>query len=270
MGHMDPEFELDSEEDEEFEYRPNLHAAKRRVRRATDHINEAVEVIREWAKELEGSEPLRMIVDKKQFEETSEGDGLDLTADWSGMRYPDTTALSIYAGECIYNLRAALDYLAFNLAWLDSGVEQHQTQFPIVEKQSSWKEQRKFRLRGVSDDHANQIRDAQPFEGADWARRLRDSSNADKHRLLVSVIPEWSSEFSFDEATAYPHPDDPSKLILGGSQVTVRLGFFDGSRFPEALKETTLEVAELLQGFNEAFGERDTISYRETAPEDES
>jgi hypothetical protein len=254
-----------ADEPEEMEYRPNLQTAKRRVKRATDHINEAVEVIRAWAADLEGAEPLRMMVDKEQFEQSAVGEELDLMADWSGMRYPDTTALSIYAGECIYNLRAALDYLVFNLAWLDSGQEQRHTQFPIVDKESNWKEQLRFRLPGVTDEHATLIREVQPFEGIEWTRRLRESSNVDKHRLLVSVTPQWSSEFSFDEATTRPHPADSSKLILGGD-VTVELGFIDGSRFPETLKTMTLEVATFLQQFNEAFGERDTFSYREVPP----
>jgi hypothetical protein len=44
---------------------------------------------------------------------------------------PSDSRWAIRFGECIYNLRAGLDYLVFALAHLDSGVEQADTQFPI-------------------------------------------------------------------------------------------------------------------------------------------
>jgi hypothetical protein len=41
--------------------------------------------------------------------------------------------IGILVGEICYNLRSALDYLIFELAKLDSGVEQRGTQFPIMD-----------------------------------------------------------------------------------------------------------------------------------------
>lgn len=219
-------------------FRPTLRPAKRRVKRATDHIHEAVEIIRDWTAAVAGTTPLLIAVDKDAFLDADlDEDELDVELDWSDAVQPDTGALSIFAGECICNLRAALDYLIYNLAWLDSANEVEQTQFPIVDKSSSWKQQRNYRLKGVNERHANAVREYQPFVGCDWTRRLRDYSNAEKHRTLVTVTPEWSSEFDFDKSQALPHPRDPSKLVLP-NEVVIRLtAFIDGARFPEALKE---------------------------------
>lgn len=247
---------------------PTLRPAKRRVKRATDHINEAVEVIRDWTKSVEGTTPLLVAVDREAFLGADlDEDELEVELDWSDAVQPDTGALSICAGECIYNLRAALDYLIYNLAWLDSGRQVDQTQFPIVDKSASWKQQRGNRLKGVNDDHAKTVSEYQPFSGCDWTRRLREYSNADKHRTLVHVTPEWNSEFNFEKDQAAPHPRDPSKLVLP-SEVVIRLTFFDGARFPETLKEMVLETAALLERFQGDFGERDRWSYREEAPPD--
>lgn len=249
-------------------FRPTLRPAKRRVKRATDHINEAVEIIRDWTKSVEGTTPLLVAVDKDAFLAADlDEDELDVEVDWSDAVQPDAGALSIYAGECIYNLRAALDYLIYNLAWLDNGTEVEQTQFPIVDKSAKWKQQRDYRLKGVNDAHAKSISEYQPFSGCDWTRRLRDYSNADKHRTLVTVAPEWSSEFDFVKSQALPHPRDPSKLVLP-SKVVIRLTFIDGARFPDALKEMVLETAALLERFQGDFGENDRWSYREEGPAD--
>jgi hypothetical protein len=42
-------------------------------------------------------------------------------------------SVPIRVGEVCYNFRSALDYLIFELAKLDSGVEQGGTQFPIMD-----------------------------------------------------------------------------------------------------------------------------------------
>jgi len=67
--------------------------------------------------------------------------------------------LGILVGEVIYNLRAALDYLIYELAFLDSFKIQEGTQFPIEDTKRRWQvaafgtKKRPARLVGISGRH---------------------------------------------------------------------------------------------------------------------
>ncbi len=123
----------------------------------------------------------------------------DLTGTFQGSSdVPPPHLLSILVGETIYNLRAALDYLIYELALLDSGRIRNNTQFPIEDPpkderdraawEKSWDDGRTHpRLNGVSDKHKATIRKFQPFERCEWTRTLRHLSNPDKHRRLIAV-----------------------------------------------------------------------------------
>src|SRR5262249_41682639 len=47
--------------------------------------------------------------------------------------------LSILVGETIYNLRSALDYLAYELVYLDGGKPKSDTNFPIIDTEKQWR-----------------------------------------------------------------------------------------------------------------------------------
>lgn len=107
--------------------------------------------------------------------------------------------IGITAGEIVYNLRAALDYLVFELAFHDSfntslDSINMRTQFPIEDTPEGFKgriDPIKRRggtidnaLTGVSPDHIAAIEALQPYKGVDWTKLLRDLSNEDKHRTI--------------------------------------------------------------------------------------
>jgi hypothetical protein len=94
---------------------------------------------------------------------------------------------SMLAGEIVYNLRAALDYLIYVLATNDSGTPQSGTQFLIEDTQQGFTSRSKRYLKGLTDEHVAIVRQFQPFKGCHWTGLLRDLSNPDKHRELVSV-----------------------------------------------------------------------------------
>jgi hypothetical protein len=101
---------------------------------------------------------------------------------------------SIIVGEVIYNLRAALDYLVFELARYDSGKVQDGTQFLVEDvrsdpanKNRGFIPRSKSCLKGVSSDHIDLIEKLQPYNGVDWTKTLRDISNPDKHRELIAM-----------------------------------------------------------------------------------
>jgi len=105
---------------------------------------------------------------------------------------------SILVGETIQALRRTLDYLIFELAFLDAGSEQDGTQFPIEgSKDVFWARRKRTKLpkgwtpalylTGVTNGHATAIEGYQPYKGADWSKALQDISNPDKHRRLIFV-----------------------------------------------------------------------------------
>jgi hypothetical protein len=111
--------------------------------------------------------------------------------------------LSILLGEICYNLRSALDYLVFELARLDSGSVQDNTQFPIDDTPKQFRSSKKRRLVGVSLNHIAAIERLQPYKGIKWSEILRTLSNPDKHRMLTPHQGMW---FTVDIMRAAPTP----------------------------------------------------------------
>lgn len=93
--------------------------------------------------------------------------------------------ISILLGETVYNLRAALDYLVFELARADSGSVQEHTQFLICDTQKQFAKERLRCLKTLSAAHVAAIEGLQPYNGVKWTGRLRQISNPDKHRQLT-------------------------------------------------------------------------------------
>lgn len=92
----------------------------------------------------------------------------------------------ILLGETCYNLRAAMDYLVFELARKDSGTIQKMTQFPICDSKERFRDVEGRFLTGVNTAHRTAIEALQPYSGCDWTPILRDISNPDKHCRLPS------------------------------------------------------------------------------------
>jgi len=95
--------------------------------------------------------------------------------------------LSVLIGEIIYNLRAALDYLVFDLAQFDSGKEQAGTQFPIDDSPEAFRSHQERFLKGVSPEHVARIERLEPYNNGYRTAMIRDISNPDKHRKLIAV-----------------------------------------------------------------------------------
>lgn len=170
---------------------PSLDGAYRRVHRALEHIESLAQHEGGIARHMS---PLRVLPDSETSELLPDG-GRQFTSQVIELPNlpPADPNWSILVGEAVYNLRAALDYLVFALAHLDSGSPQKQTQFPICRKPEEFLGQARRRLAGVNETHVQAIEALQPYacEGpdSDWLARLADLSNPDKHRHLVVTIP---------------------------------------------------------------------------------
>lgn len=164
-----------------------LDGAYARIDRTDTHIRELIRTIERFRKATENE----LIGQKKP-------DAMRLQlGERSRISFTSSTVLggvppdaAILTGETIYNLRAALDYLIFELARHDSGSEQQGTQFPIQATRDSkgrygFQRGNFNRLKGLSDPHIAAIEDLQPYAGCAWTKTLGDISNPDKHRKLT-------------------------------------------------------------------------------------
>lgn len=105
--------------------------------------------------------------------------------------------ISVLLGETIQALRRALDYLVYEIAFLDSGTVQDDTQFPMDHSQKRfWARLNRNRrgqgdhscyLIGVLPKHATVIERYQPYQGVEWTTSLARLANPDKHRRLTAV-----------------------------------------------------------------------------------
>lgn len=173
---------------------------------------------------------------------------------------PMPQQFSILVGEIIYNLRAALDYLIYELACFDSKQEVEKTQFPIENFPETFNRRicsveakgRNKYLRGVSSEHVTAIKRLQPFDGCQWTRWLRDISNPDKHRRLTVM----------DSPIVVGSEVSGTEALISDQSVNVKdifsfeVIFQDGTPVVETLEQFVFKVIETLDSFKPEFERR--------------
>jgi hypothetical protein len=98
----------------------------------------------------------------------------------------------VMLGDCVHNLRSALDHLICQVTMLDGGTldDCAKTQFPIASKsEAQFEAMANTQLAGLSKWHRAMVKRAQPYRAGDEAWKhplavLADLSNTDKHRVL--------------------------------------------------------------------------------------
>lgn len=143
---------------------------------------------------------------------------------FQGMHDARVFQAALRAGDFIYNLRAALDHLAWQLALLGGGWPSMEVCFPICEKDNA--RARGFIKRstvGIPDPAVTVIESFQPYHaGSDFRSthlwRLHKLWNIDKHRHLTphAIVPEW--QFKTNGVSAIEH-----RQIDGGVEYSVSL-----------------------------------------------
>jgi hypothetical protein len=128
---------------------------------------------------------------------------------------PDLARWGLLIGDCVQNLRAALDHVVYARAILESGQDpppdERRLQFPICDTTTHLAQQ-EWRIASLSQAYRERIYAAQPYEtGNDLAiaplRLLRDMNDADKHRLVTPALfqarsarVEWSAPAELPES----------------------------------------------------------------------
>ena len=176
------------------------------------------------------------------------------------------------AGHIVNDLRAALDYLVYQLALLDSKAVQSGTQFPICDTPAAFQsELKKGRLKGLCPAHVQAIEGCQPY-GWDgrWLKQVRELSNPDKHRHLNTALSEhWPPVPSISGAMTLRRNKKPHRLMPEASRlgvdwpltsqlkvemdISTGVAFTDGAPVIETLQILELRVRQLVDAFKPEF-----------------
>jgi len=100
---------------------------------------------------------------------------------------PVPDSLPILIGDCVHNLRAALDHLVWQLAIANNKTPNASNMFPICNTPQGFQAQlAKDRLQGVYPNARSAIEALQPYStGSETLQVISFLDNVDKHRTLV-------------------------------------------------------------------------------------
>lgn len=236
--------------------RPALRPAKLRTERAAHALASLSDLFARNRPDL----PVEVTVDRASVEQGSPvAPRVNFEAIQNLMGYE---ARVVY-GECLYNVRTALDYLAYNLVWLDTGSPFDYSQFPIVSDRERWASTCKSAIPGVSVAHLEQLKRFQPFDGCEWTKGLHDLARKDRHRFVVEFANEVVFTTNGDFRSFKAHPNDADRLIVPVDDVELKLTLPSGDDALLAMRTYVIESGKLLMSFQEDFGEHDLLSIDE-------
>lgn len=95
---------------------------------------------------------------------------------------------SVVIGDCVHNLRSALDYLVWQLALLETDTPGDRLEYPITFDPDYFAKKGRPKLAGLPEAAIDRIEALQPYPGrydwGDWLLILHDLDRFDKHRYL--------------------------------------------------------------------------------------
>jgi|SRR5579862_582209 len=243
---------------------PSLEGAYRKLGRAKQHSDELWTII------------LGFLKQHAYGGFTEDRNGYVVT-----IKVPDVPSVppevSLLLGDAIQNMRAALDYLVFQLAKLDDPGVDHErtTMFPVFSKRKDFRDRGAWRIKMLTPQHRARIESLQPYNRGNRAdrhplARLVDLSDHDKHRLLIPTahrtlgrarvpavetkIPGYTV-FAFDfeplVVEAYSGPIPPLHVEME-AHGTISVTLDDGTRLKE-LRNIGLAVNAILDSFDGDF-----------------
>ena len=177
--------------------------------------------------------------------------------------FPTTPPIfPIIAGEVIYNLRSALDYLMYELCGHRSG-----TQFPIEDIKRSKDGKHGFDARmdemKVPASARGPLEALQPYAGCAWTKTLREISNPDKHRRLTVLYGKWSARHTIEVQHSGAFLDRPGKVFKAASHAdadvhvdcegSIEIQFPDGRAVLETLEILKRHVSQTILSFEPEF-----------------
>jgi hypothetical protein len=238
-----------------------LDGAYLRIERAGEHLADLETRIRTFTNAEKDNVPFQFDTDTCQIAIGPFGEGTALVQNLQRL----SPSWSILIGEIAYNLRSALDYLVYELAFLDSGSEQGGTQFPIEKTPEGFRERRKTFLKGLSVKHIASIEALQLYKGTTWTQLLASLSNPDKHRHLSPVVNLTESVINvsalepggFGDVTKHVYR---TKNKFGDvldmhvqTDFVLSVTFSDGTPIIKTLQKLIFQVRDTLDAFKSEF-----------------
>lgn len=171
----------------------------------------------------------------------------------------------VIAGEAAYNLRAAMDYLIYELAILDTGNAKNRTQFPIESTPGRFQKRvNDGWLNGLNVAHVAAVEKLQPYNGANWTAALRDINNPDKHRHLTAIFGSQNVQCTAFGHDRFPEFEDRAGIVrstrtMSGTDVHVHLDatilvtLDDGRPVVETLDGIRCDVLRTVEAFRPEF-----------------
>ena len=156
-----------------------LDGVRVKIARANVHLDELKRRLNDWRV----SKPYPIVVEI----ESNSGDQLWKVGD-EPIPPPDLPVI----GDILFNLRSALDHLAWQLVLKAGNVPSRRTEFPIFNDPDIWKRDAPRKMAGMNGVMKDRIKALQPCfynhthrKKAIWG--LQDYGNTDKHRTLLIV-----------------------------------------------------------------------------------
>jgi hypothetical protein len=154
--------------------------------------------------------------------------------------------LSAVIGDCVYNMRSALDNLICGLArTVRPDCACVDLKFPIFSEAAHWEKNFKTTLRGVPEDAQTIIKGLQPcFQSiADRASDplfvLNKLSNMDKHRaILITTVYDTNLRFVIHSNDSSVHHVAVQGSIHGGSPTIIPLPIHPSKLVPKVPVQT--------------------------------
>jgi hypothetical protein len=156
---------------------PNpLSGARVKIVRAKKHLADLEGAI----KDFDVLHPYSVMIDKKTEP------GHEIHRFWQNVPIPSEWAAVF--GDCVHNLRSALDLLAVALVKQGGATPTDYTAFPVGSDQTHFETSAIHRIDGASADAIKIVCELKPYRGGnDTIWRLHRLDIADKHQLLIPV-----------------------------------------------------------------------------------
>jgi hypothetical protein len=135
------------------------------------------------------------------------------------MREPIPITFSLLIGDCLQNLRTALDYLVWELVLSGNGAPGPRNQWPICKTKGAFGKDRGHALHGVPEAAIIEIERLQPYNIArniemTQAYVLNELTNINKHRhLLLTAVKGYHSRDPRLASVGYGEP------VIGASKL---------------------------------------------------
>jgi hypothetical protein len=174
------------------------------------------------------------------------------------------------AGDCIHNLRSALDHLAVALVLHNSGTPTNYTAFPIGNDPADFESRVASRLAGANAEAIKLVRSFKPHGGGDNPIfALHQLDIADKHELLIPLGVAQKS-FGFKHDIREPGTEHyPPARMLRGPPLDRKFPLKDGDVVGSYLRKTGTDIEDKSYfdfGFEIAMGHSEVLAGEPITP----